>query len=87
MTESNDWIKCSENVPYDKKVGADYNWVLVTSERFGTGEPWPFAIARYTLNGWELYDYEEDISPCFGDGTSILYKEDITHWMRIKSPY
>lgn len=85
--ESN-WIKCSDRLPVEtaKKV-PNYNWCLVTAERMGTGEPWPLSLARYTDFGWEFWDDETKYCcPAFGDTSSAMDVEEITHWMELKKP-
>jgi len=83
------WIKCKDALPIQKPEGwATYNWVIVTAERHGTGEPWPFSIAMYTSDGWELWDDDAKVpyAPCFGDTIDVLDADKITHWMEITKP-
>lgn len=82
---NNEWIKCSIALPIQQPEGwPTYDWVLVTSERLGTGEPWPMSIARYTDKGWDLYIKGE--CPAFGDTWSDIEEYEITHWMKIPKP-
>jgi hypothetical protein len=83
-----EWISVENEIPLQKPEGwATYNWVLVTSKRNGTNEPWPFAIGRYTNEGWDLWLDNVPYCPCFGDTTDIFDKSEVTHWMIIPKPY
>lgn len=77
----NEWINLLEN-QYDP----DYNWVLVASQRDGSGEPCPWAIARLTSAGWDFLGSLPFMCPAGCDQMDEWNEEDeITHYMKI--PY
>ena len=76
------WISVKDSLP-----PPDYNWMLVAAERFGTDEPWPWAIARYTDEGWEFFDKHVLTCPTFYDGVDGIEEEEISHWMEVNKPY
>lgn len=82
-----EWIECSDRLPIQQPEGwPTYNWVLVTAERKGTGEPWPFTIARYTKDGWDFWENKHPEAPCFGDTSDQMFVDEITHWMPLYKP-
>ncbi len=81
------WNKCSEKLPIQQPQGwPTYDWVIVTAERLGTNEPWPFAIARYTKDGWDFWESSLPYCPCFGETSDAIHCDEVTHWMEIKQP-
>ena len=81
------WISVKDKLPIQMPENwPTYNWVIVTSKREGTGEPWPFTIARYTKDGWDLWNCELAECPCFGDSSGSIDTGEITHWMEISKP-
>lgn len=82
-----DWINVKDKLPIKQPEGwATYNWVIVTAERIGTDEKWPFNIARYTDEGWEFWDSNLSYCPCFGDTSDAINADEITHWLPITKP-
>ncbi len=82
-----EWISVKERLPIQMPEGIPtYDWVLVTSECFGTNEPWPFTIGRFTKDGWDFWDEKSFYCPCFGDTAGKIDIDEITHWMPIPKP-
>lgn len=82
-----EWIRCSDRLPFQgSEENPTYISFIVTVQRNETREPWPFAIARYTHEGWNLRDEVNYYSPALGDVSSSMNVKEITHWFQIEKP-
>ncbi len=76
------WIKVTEKLP-EYNLIPTMDWVLVTSERIGTGEKWPIAFARWGGKKWEFFETNEYFVHCpvKSDYSAEMEFDEITHWM------